>query len=213
MVKINKQITKGKDIIKSHVLIGNKFLGALLYFKDKDNRGCLKLSFKNKISDFVKGTDVPTMKPVPLKLSNPIQLDISYKFQDNLLEVKKIINGKAEREFYKIPIPVKTSLFVLKIKDWHLLDDAESPKQPLVLVPPDRSNSIAIVFSFLGVNDQPIAPKEYSSLMGTIDLPESGFNKFCIGITEDKDNNKTNGFIVELPFLLHPDRDNPVGED
>lgn len=193
-----------KSIIKSYLLIGHKFLGTLLYFKDKDGRGCLKLSFKNKIADFSKGTDVPTTKLVPLKLNHPIQLDISYKFQNSLLEVKKIINEKTEREFYKISLPVKTALFVLRIKDWRLLDDAKSSKYPLILTPPNRGNSIAIVFSFLSASGQPIAPKEYPSSMGTVDLPETGIglNKFCIGITEDKTNNGTNGFIIELPFLL-----------
>lgn len=193
-----------RNIIKSHLLIGHKFLGALLYFKDEDDRGCLKLSFKNKIADFVKGTDVPTTKLVPVKLNNPIQLDISYKFLDSLLEVKKIINKIVEREFYKISLPVKTPLFILKIKDWHLLDDAKLSKYPLILTPPNQVNSIAIVFSFLSANGQPIAPKEYSGPMGTIDLPETGIglNKFCIGIAEDKNNDGTNNFIIKLPFLL-----------
>ena len=199
--KVNYSDMK-KDTIKSHLLIGHKFLGTLLYLKDKDGRGCLKLSFKNKIADFVKGTDVPTMKPVPVKLNNLIQLDISYKFQDSLLEVKKIINGKPEREFYKIPVPISTSLFILQIKDWHLLDNTEPSILPLVLTPPNQCNSVAIVFSFLGADGQPIAPKEYSSPMGTIDLPENSLNKFCIGIAEDKSNNETNNFILKLPFLL-----------
>lgn len=191
-----------KDTIKSYLLIGHKFLGTLLYFKDKADRGCLKLSFKNKVADFVKGTDVPTTKPTLLKLNSPIQLDISYKFQDSTLELKKIINGKPEREFYKIPVPIQTSLFILQIKDWHLLDDAKPSNQPLILAPPSQCNSVAIVFSFLGTDGQPIAPKEYSVPMGTIDLPESDLNKFCIGIAEDKSNNETNSFIIKLPFLI-----------
>ncbi|MDP3726093.1 MAG: hypothetical protein Q8R36_02755 [bacterium] len=191
-----------KDAIKSHLLIGHKFLGALLYFKDKNGRGCLNLSFKNKIADFARGTDVPTTKPVPVKLNFPMHLDISYKFQDNFLEVKKIIDGKPEREFYNIPVPVLTSLFILQIKDWHLLDDAESPIQPLVLTPPSQCDSVAVVFSFLGADGQPIAPKEYSTPMGTINLPENGLDAICIGITEDKNNNETNSLIIKLPFRL-----------
>lgn len=189
-----------KQIIKSHLLIQDKFLGALLYFKDKDGRGCLKLSFKNKIADFVKGTDIPTTLPVPLKLDNPISLDVSYKFEDSFLEVKKIVNGKPQREFYKIPLPVSTCLFIIRIKDWHLLDDTEKPDRPLVLTPPSGSNSVAIVFSFLGANGQPIAPKEYNCLMGTIDLPEDPLKTFCIGIVEDPNKDEANGFIIQIPF-------------
>ena len=83
--------------IKSHLLIGNKFLGSLLYFKDASGRGCLKLSFKNKIADFVVGSDVPTTLPAPAMLTDPITLDVSYKFEDSLLEVKKMLNGKPDR--------------------------------------------------------------------------------------------------------------------
>lgn len=183
-------------------MIGNKFLGALLYFKDKDNRGCLKLSFKNKIADFVKGSDVPTTKPVPLKLNDLIKLDISYKFQDSRLEVKRIVIGKPkpEREFYPFSLPPSTDLFTLKIKDWHLLDDAKPSNSPLILTPPE-SNSVVIVFSFLGTNNRPIKEKEYSvPIMRTIDLPEIALNKFCIGIAEDKASNERNGFVIKIPY-------------
>lgn len=192
-----------KQTIKSHLLIQNKFLGSLLYFKDKDGRGCLKLSFKNKIAGFVKATDIPTTLPVPLKLDGPISLDISYKFQDSLLEVKKVINGKIQREFYKIPLPISTCLFIIRIKDWNSLNDAQKTASPLVLTPPSGSNSVAVVFSFLGANGQPIAPKEYNCLMGTIDLPEDPLKTFCIGIVEDPNKDEANGFIIQIPFLLN----------
>lgn len=190
--------------IKSHLLINNKFLASLLYFKDKNGRGCLKLSFKNKIADFVKGTDVPTALPVLARLPNPINLDISYKFVDSLLEVKKIVNSKTEREFYKVPLPIQTCLFLIRIKDWQRLDDAPpQSSSPLVLTPPVTGNSVAVVFSFLGENGQPIAPKEYNCLMGTIDLPEGSLRTFCIGIANDPINKDSNGFLLQIPFQNH----------
>lgn len=191
-----------KNIIKSHLLIENKLLGALLYFKDKKGRGCLKLSFKNKIANFVKYSDVPTIMPTPLELKNAISFDISYKFVDNLLELKKVINGKTVREFYSIFIPISTSLFIVKIKNWHLLDDAESYENSLVIPYNGQGNDVAIIFSFLGVDGKPIAPKEYSMLMGIVDLPERDLNKFCIGIAEDKNNNYEKNFIIEIPYPL-----------
>ena len=186
--------------IKSYLQIENNFLGSLLYFKDKDNRGHLKLSFKNKIADFIKGTDISTSLPVPAKLTSPISLDVSYKFQDSLFEVKKIINGKVEREFYKIPLPISTCLFIIKIKDWHLLDDAEPSNIPLILKAPESTKSVAIVFSFLGANGLPVAPKEYDCLMGTIDIPEDPLKTFCIGIAEDRNPDDSLGFIIKIPF-------------
>ena len=187
--------------IKSRLLIGNKYLGSLIYFKDADGRGCLKLSFKNKIADFNVGSDVPTILPAPAKLTDPITLDVSYKFQDSLLEVKKMVNGTPDPAFYKITLPVTTCLFLIRIKDWRLLDDATPSKSPLVLTPPSQSNSVAVIFSFLGANGQPIAPKEYSTIMGTIDLPEDPLKTFCIGIADDPTNNDPNGFLLQIPFL------------
>lgn len=186
--------------IKSELLMGNKYLGTLLYFKDADGRGCLKLSFKNKIADFNVGSGVPTTLPALPKETEPITLDVSYKFNDSLLEVKKMVNGKPDRAFYKITLPVTTHLFLIRIKDWHLLDDAAPSTNPLVLTPPGTGISVAILFSFLGANGQPIAPKEYNTMMGTIDVPEDPLKTFCIGIADDPTNNDPNGFLLQIPF-------------
>ena len=193
-----------KDTIKSHLLIDNKFLGALLYFKDIKGIGCLKLSFKNKIANLVKWSDMPTIKPVPLEVESPTGIDISYKFGDNKLEVKKIINGKIEREFYEVSIPISNPLFILKIKNWQSLDNSKNPDNPLILNPTKQSDSVAVVFSFLGVEGKPIAPKDYPPMeMGVIDLPETNFNKFCIGIT-DYNNNGDKDFAIEIPLINKP---------
>ena len=186
--------------VKSHLLIHDRFLGALLYLKDKKGRGYLKLSFKNKIDGFVKGTDIPTNLPVPIKLDQPINLDVSYKFQDSLLEVKKVVGGKIQPEFYKIPIPIENCLFIIKIKDWHILDIAQQPDRPLVLTPPNGSRSVAIIFTFLGQNGLPFKPKEYDCLMGVVDLPEKPLDKLCIGIADDPTNTSVNNFEIYIPF-------------
>ncbi|HET8581268.1 MAG TPA: hypothetical protein VFL98_02265 [Candidatus Paceibacterota bacterium] len=188
--------------IKSHLTIGNKFLGSLLYFKDANGRGHLKLSFKNKIAGFNKGTDVPTTLPVPVQSPDPVSLDVSYKFPDSLLEVKKVAGGKTEREFYNVPLPVSNLLFMIRIKDWHLLDDDQPAPNPLVLAPPDGSKSVAVIFSFLGANGLPFVPTGYvcPQGMGTISVPESPLNTFCIGIAADPSNQSANGFQVQIPF-------------
>ena len=188
--------------IKSHLTIGNKFLGSLLYFKDASGRGCLKLSFKNKIAGFNKGTDVPTTLPVPAQSSDPVSLDVSYKFPDSLLEVKKIVKGKTEREFYKVSLPVSDLLFMIRIKDWHLLDDDQPEPNPLVLTSPNGSSSVAVIFSFLGQNGLPFVPTGYECPqgMGTITLPESPLDTFCIGIAAEPSNQDANGFLLQIPF-------------
>lgn len=187
--------------IKSHLLIQDKFLGALLYLKDTKGRSYLKLSFKNKIEGFNKGTDISTILPVPAKLDGLIGLDISYKFEDRLLEVKKVIGNKVQPEFYQVPLPISSELFTIRIKDWHSLATAQNPDRPLVLTPPS-SKSVAIVFSFLGDNDQPFKPSQYEFPMGMgmIDLPETPLSQICIGIAEDLNNVSVNGFEIYIPY-------------
>jgi hypothetical protein len=186
---------------KSHLLVGNKFLGSLLYFKDVQGRGCLKFSFKNKIADLVRGTDLPTNLPVPIKRTDPTTLDVSYKFDDSLLEVKEVVNGKTERAFYKVPLPIANVLFMIRIKNWQELDDDQPKPHPLVLTPPTSTNSIVVIFSFLGENGLPFANGyQPPQGMGTVDIPENPLNIFCIGLAEDPNNNEANGFLLMVPY-------------
>lgn len=192
-------------LIKSRFLIGSKHLGDLFYDKDAIGRGYLKFAFKNLIADFVKSSDVLTTMPAVLKLNEPIKLELSYKFQDDFFSIKKVYKGKKpDYEFHKISLPPKTCLFYLRIKDLDLLYNVEDPSEnPLILTPPNGQNSVAIVFSFLGDNAQPLSPPEYSDmLMGCIDLPEKNLNKFCIGIAPDSQNNELNNIIIMFPMSL-----------
>ncbi|MFA6386375.1 MAG: hypothetical protein WCW04_01210 [Candidatus Paceibacterota bacterium] len=172
---------------KSRILIGDRLLGTLLYTRDKKNRGYLKFSIKNKIINFVKSTDVPTKLPVVLKLNKPTSLEISYKFKDRLLGIKRMVDGKFEREFYKVIIPIESCLFILRVKDYSFYDKYIKNKDVLVLNPPSINNkSVAIIFSFLGKNGAPFSHPDYNcGMMGMIDLPEIELNKLCIGIAED----------------------------
>jgi hypothetical protein len=174
-------------LIKSRIIVGDKYLGNLFYNKDSAGRGYLKFSFKNKIANFVKSTDIPNKFPTPLKLDVPISLEVSYKFKDRLLEIKKLVNKKTEREFYKISVPVQSCLFILRVKDYTLYDQYSKKENLLILDPPHNGNkSIAIIFSFLGEHGSPFTHPDYNcGLMGMIDLPENELSNLCIGIAED----------------------------
>lgn len=150
----------------------------------------------------MRATDAPTNLPVPAKVIEPVSFDISYKFEDSFLEIKKIVNGKIEREFYKVPLPICDILFFIRIKDWHCLDDADTSLNPLILTPPSNDSSVAIVFSFLGTNGRPFTTKNYDfpNGMGTIDLPETPLSQFCIGIAGDGSNTDTNNFSLQVPL-------------
>ncbi len=190
-------------LIKSRLLVGNKHLGDLFYDNDSKGRGYLKLSFKNEIADFVRGTDTKnSTSPTELKLNKPIRLELSYKFKDQLFSIKRITKGEKNKyEFHKISLPVSTCLFYLRIKNWEVLDDDDGTlNSSLVLTPPTATKSIAIIFSFLGANGQSPCPSEYSDItMGCIDLPDQGLKNFCIGLSSDIQNNQENNIIIMFP--------------
>jgi hypothetical protein len=188
--------------IKSHLLIGNRFLGTFFYDKDVVSRGYFKLSFANKIMGFVTGSDVMTTLPVLPKLTTPVHLELSYKFEDSLLEVEKIISGKKERAFYDVKIPISSCLFYIRIKQWQSLDVAQYPENPLVLDPSTKGDSVAIIFSFIGPNGKPFSPG-YDCLMGMIDIPENPLKRFCIGIAADDGSTNPNDISVYIPLPSH----------
>lgn len=188
-------------LIKSRLLIGSKHLGDLFYDKDRQGRGYLKLSFRNKIAGFVRGTDVPSASLAPLPLMESVRLELSYKFAEDLFSVKKIYDGRRpEYEFYKIPVPPQTCLFLLRIKDWTHLEDSDPSHSPLTLTPPSTP-SVALIFSFLNEDGAPLSPPEYSDMMmGCIALPEAVLNRFCIGIAPDSNNRETNNIMIAFPM-------------
>jgi len=194
-----------KKDIKSRVLIGDRLIGTLLYTTDKNGKGYLKFSLKNKLANFVKSAevlvDVPIKYLTTLKLTEHTSIEISYKFQDSLLELKRIVSGKLDREFHKIPLPVKSFLFILRIKDYHFYDKYSKNRDVLVLPPPRNGNkSVAVLFSFIGEQGVPFKHPKYNfGLCGVIDLPEKNLNKLCIGITEDKyESNQSVEFIIPM---------------
>lgn len=192
-----------KPIKKSRLLLNHKHLGDLLYDKDKKGRGYLKLSFKNKIAGFVRASDVATTIPTPQPLTEQLRLELSYKFDENFFSVKKIFDGrKPEYEFYKFSLPPKTCLFFLRIKDWYSLDDNSGDSESSLVLPTPEEKSIAVIFSFIGENGQPLSPPKYSDgMMGCIDLPEKELNKFCIGATVDPENNEQNNILILFPYI------------
>lgn len=112
-----------------------------------------------------------------------------------------MISGKPDRAFYPVPLPVSNCLFFIRIKDWNLLDDAETSDSPLILKAPNTGGSVVIIFSFLGENGQPFVPPQFSVAgMYPIDVPETPLDTFCIGIAEDPANTSVNGFEIHIPY-------------
>lgn len=130
-----------------------------------------------------------------------VGLDISYKFRDSLLEVKKVSEGKVIREFYAVPLPMKACLFTLQLRDWEMLDVCTNPPEwPLSLTPSGPSNSVVVIFSFLGPEGLPLKPPQYDCpIMRSIELPEEVNNSFWIGIAGDPNPSLTHDFVLGIP--------------
>ncbi len=185
------------------MLIGNKLLGSLLYDKDKNNRGFLKLSFRNKIKNFTRWTDSELLKQQPTAEEpiDPVSFDVSYKFSDSLLEIKRQIGKERKIEFYKVPLPPSDCLFFIKLKNWELLDVSDSLDMALIIDPPTKNyGDIVILFSFLGKNGLPFTLPNYQiEVMRCINIPNEKIDKMCIGIAEDTINNGTLNFQIGVP--------------
>jgi hypothetical protein len=194
-----------KPDYKAHILLNDKFLGSLIYMKDNKDRAYLKLSFKKKVSDYVKWTDIATTLPAELEKTEHASFDVSYKFEDNLLEVKRQVGSNEDRSFYHVPFPPNNLLFILKIKDWHTLDTVIHGPQDLILPISDQQNTAFIFFSFVAPNGLPFTP---GKLVGTefritcADLPEKDFPKICVGIAEIPDDGEVLGMVLKIPYPI-----------
>ena len=193
---------------KSRLLLeGNKLLGSLIYFEDKEGRDCLKLSFKNKVSPSkTLFEDIKTGAKTELaSSSDETSVDISYKFKDSILELKEEVPGKKkEGKFLKVPIPIGNYLFLIRLKDWHHLNKVKADASSILLETPSSGNKIAVFFSFAGVEGKPFVPKEYWAQHEVrsipVNLPNKGpLDKIWIGVVKDEGNNGPYNLEVKVP--------------
>jgi hypothetical protein len=195
-----------KPISKSYITLNDKLLGSLLYLKDKNGKSYLKFSFKNKTKNLIKWSDTPTLLPAELQQEEEVSVDLSFKFEDKLLEYKRQIGEKITREFYKVNFPTDNLLFIAKLRDIHLLDDAPTKGDKIPLVIGDPTKTAFIYFSFTSDNGLPFTPGELLQIDGAeikviaADLPEKDFPYLCVGITEVPNDTEPYNLIIKIPY-------------
>ncbi|MBU6370832.1 MAG: hypothetical protein KGH93_01645 [Patescibacteria group bacterium] len=189
-------------------LEGNHLLGTVLYYKDTKGRPCLKFSIKAKmIGDLwvqdKKTGEKKSFLPTP---SSEMSGDISYKFKDNLLEIKTEVPGERPRRLMtEVPVPPENYLFLIRLKDWEHLPIETPDENALILAPSWSCKEVVIFTSFAGVEGKPFFPgdeilKAKEGRTITLDLPlEKPFSRIYIGIGEDIGNDEKYPLIIKAP--------------
>jgi len=195
-----------QPILNRRLLIGNKWLGSVLYFLDSKKRAHLKVTVKTKIGganlwrlDIASGEKTSLMEPD----SEYVSLDISYKYEDSLIEIKQEKSAqKTKRKFVKIPLPVVVYLFTLKIKDWQYCSTVAVQESDIIITTKGETG-IVIFFSFPSEDGKAFVDPKYIGKTGRlipIDLPTSPpRNKLLIGFTEEDLSTQDEDLTFQVP--------------
>lgn len=187
-----------------------KQLGSFLFFYDSEKRPCFKFSGKPKIySGDLWVQDKKTLAKKSFLKTKPeggMSFDVSYKFDDHLLEIKSQEPGKDPVPLCtEIPTPPQNYLFLVRIKNWHNLSDAAIESGDLILNPPGSGDEVVLFFSFVGPQGKPFLPedgilKEVQGQTITIDLPcPAPYDRLYIGVGEDAGNNEKEDILIKAP--------------
>ncbi len=199
-----------KILLKKYLFLeGNRSLGALILYEDAEGRRCLKLSIEHKIGqgdlwvvENKTGRQKSFLPTPPQEMSG----DISYKFANNLLELKTQVPGERPRVLItEIPTPPKNYLFAIRLKDWEHLPVGLPDKDTLILAPPWSCKEIVIFCSFAGVEDKAFMPeqgliKNIEGQIFIVDLPlPKPYDKIWVGIGEDSGNQERHPITIKAP--------------
>jgi hypothetical protein len=189
-------------------LAGNHLLGAVLFYEDASGRPCLKFSIQHKMVGDLWVQERKTGKEVSFLTdsSRAMSVDVSYKFADNLLEIKTEAPGERPRPLMtEVPTPPQNYLFLIQVRDWGHLPVETPSADAIVLETPWPCKELVIFVSFAGVESKPFMPesgvmKEVEGRTIVIDLPLSTpYDKIWIGIGEDSGNTEQYPLTVKAP--------------
>ncbi len=197
-----------KFIHKARVVLeGGKLVGSFLFFNDAAGRPCFKFSLKPKLGAAeVSFEDKNTGERTKLTVAPPpeMSVDVSYKFDDRLLELKRQEPGKSpERHFIKTPEVPIAYLFSVRIKNCELLPVIPVEPGMFELKPPISAEKVAVIFSFVGEEGRPFMIDEYLKAEGRtiiIDLPNNPpFDKLYVGVVGESENNEPYDLTIKAP--------------
>lgn len=189
------------------VLEGGRLIGSFLFFNDKDGRPCFKFSLKPKLGAAeMLFENKKTGKRTRLSDTPPpeMSVDVSYKFNDRRLELKRQEPGKTpERHFIQTPeIPI-AYLFSVRIKNHEHLPVVPIEAGMFELKPPTSAKNVAVVFSFVGEEGRPFMIEEYLKADGRtiiLDLPANPpFNKLYVGVVGESENSEPYDLTIKAP--------------
>lgn len=199
----------GNIFMKKRLFLeGNHLLGALLFYEDAEKRPCLKFSIQHKmegdlwVQDRKSGREKSFLEDKTQARSS----DISYKFSDNLLEVKTQVPGERPRPLMtEVPTPPQNYLFLVRVRDWEHLPVEVPDTDALVLAPPWSCKEVVIFVSFAGIEGKPFMPergvmKEVEGRTIVIELPLTPpYDRVWIGVGEDSGNTERYPLTVKAP--------------
>ena len=138
--------------------------------------------------------------------SQAMSVDVSYKFTDNLLEVKTEVPGERPRPLMtEVPTPPQNYLFLIRVRDWGHLPVETPNADAIVLAAPWSCKELVIFVSFAGIEGKPFMPepgvmKKVEGRTIVIDLSLSApYDKVWLGIGEDSGNNEQYPLTVKAP--------------
>lgn len=199
-----------KQLFKKRIILRkNLHLADLLYLIDTKGRYSLKFSFKSKLKPIrtwkkhyggLKKLDFnhPHTEKI---VEDGESLEISFKFADNRLEVKREVKkGSIDRSFYIVEMPISKSLFSVIIRNPERLRPIKSPnKDDIVINDPELRDQMALVFSFEGQEKKPFMDGIVDAEFGReliIQLPEQELNLLHIAIVKDNNPIRYDSMIV-----------------
>ena len=203
-----------KILKKIRIIIGeDRLLGDLLYYVDMRGRHSLKLSIKAKLetmSEWGRHTgrydQVDLTNPrIIKKVADGQSIEISYKFENHKLEVKKeIVDGSIERNFYEVVIPFERHLFTLILKNWENLPATTPSPDDLILNKSDLSNEVAIIFSFANEQGKGFMDTNFDRNRDGktvfFDLPRETPSKLVIGFTNNTIDINLLDLFIAIPY-------------
>jgi len=203
-------------IWKKRILLRGKLhLADLLYFSDARNRYHFKCSFKNKVSPlrtwkkhFGELETLDFKNPHTTKsVKDGQSLEVSFKFQDCKLEIKREVKGGSiERSFYKVIVPTERNLFTVIINNQEGLNQVSPTENDMVVLDKNLKDQIALVFSFVSAKGKPIMDPIINTSVGKqfiLSFPDQSteFDKIYLAIVKfDKFIPNLSDCLIAIPY-------------
>ncbi len=201
-----------KPLFKKRIILNkNLHLADLLYLIDSRGRHSFKCSFKNKVSPLKTWKKhygglrkLDFKHPHTTKIVDGGEsLEISFKFADNIIELKREIkHGSIDRSFYIVEMPITRNLFTAIIRNQELLGTINPSNEDIVIDYLGLRDQIALVFSFEGENGKPHMDRDKNVYIGKqilLEFPEQKLRRLHIAVINDDNPIHNLDCVIAIP--------------